>query len=96
MEAREASADLLFALQPLIVAHPGFAAKMVDVLRRCGAVALLRRFSLAAYGGSTGIVTPLTYAADPSGQYLAPRAFSSAKRQSPTAAPIAGLAKLDQ
>jgi hypothetical protein len=49
-EARAASADLLFEFQALIVAHEDIASRFIDVLKRCDATALLRRFMAAAYG----------------------------------------------
>jgi len=54
-EAREASADLLFDFQPLIVTCPELASLCASVLPRCGATALHRRFLLAAHGGDANI-----------------------------------------
>ncbi|HEY7577794.1 MAG TPA: hypothetical protein VH855_09375 [Acetobacteraceae bacterium] len=47
-EAREASAALMFEFQPIILACPQYAARFADLLRRCGAAGLSRRFQLAA------------------------------------------------
>jgi len=49
-EARAASADLLFDLQPLIVACEELFSKTLDVLERCHATALYRRLLIAAHG----------------------------------------------
>jgi len=57
-EAREASAGLLFEFQPVIVAYSELASQYVDVLRRCEATALQRRFLLAAYGDTMTIPVP--------------------------------------
>ena len=43
VETRESMADLLFDRQPLIVSDPALLALCLDVLRRCGATALLRQ-----------------------------------------------------
>jgi hypothetical protein len=53
-QAREASADLLFDFQPLIAANRDLTSLCEDVLLRCGATALRRRFLLAAYGEDSG------------------------------------------
>jgi hypothetical protein len=48
LEARETSAALMFEFQPIILRCPQYAARFADLLRRCGAVGLSRRFQLVA------------------------------------------------
>jgi hypothetical protein len=93
MEAREASAELLFDFQPVIVAHAEFVSQYVDVLRRCEATALQRRFLLAASGNAVTIPVRLTHAVGPSGQNSLRLALEAAERQSPMPVPIADMAK---
>jgi hypothetical protein len=47
-EAREASAALMFEFQAIILARPQYAARFADLLRRCSAIGLSKRFHLAA------------------------------------------------
>jgi hypothetical protein len=51
-EGREASADLLFEFQPLIVARSDLLSHTLDVLERCGAAALRQRLLVAVRGGA--------------------------------------------
>ena len=49
---------LLFDFQPVIVAHSQLVSQCLDVLGRCEATALQRRFLLAAYGDQVAIPVP--------------------------------------
>src|ERR1700685_1104892 len=49
-EAREAIAELLFGFQPLIAARRDLRSRVIDLLIRCNATPLLRRFMTALHG----------------------------------------------
>src|ERR1700691_5882122 len=49
-EAREAIAELLFGFQPLIAARRDLRSRVIDLLIRCNATSLLRRFMTALPG----------------------------------------------
>ena len=49
-EAREAIAELLFGFQPLIAARRDLRSRVIDLLIRCNATSLLRRFMTALHG----------------------------------------------
>lgn len=97
MAAREAGADLLFEFQPVIVAHSELASQDIEVLRRCEATALRRRFVMAAYDDAIAIPVQLTRAADPpaitAGRNSPRLARKAAERQSPVPVLIADMAK---
>jgi len=58
-EAREACAALMFDLQVIIVGRPHLAWQFAELLGRCGATGLSRRFHVAAGFGSAGAPRPV-------------------------------------
>jgi hypothetical protein len=94
-EAREASADLLFDFQPLIAAHVDLVSLCEDVLLRCGATALWRRFVLAVHGHAATPRIRRTDADSPSSRAVVQRTNWALGTQSLAADPLNGLATQD-